>query len=148
MVSSDWCDDSDIDRQRRATVIRANSLMRKFYNCSEEVKLLLFNTFCSNMYCSHLWQSYKKATLNKLKVTYHNALRKLFGLQWDCSASNMFVSRHLTGFDALVRKYMAGFVNRLRAHLFSTQTQTGSSRTGSSYLFVKKRSNPNWFGLP
>ena len=113
MVSSDWCDDSDIDRQRRATVIRANSLMRKFYNCSEEVKLLLFNTFCSNMYCSHLWQSYKKATLNKLKVTYHNALRKLFGLQWDCSASNMFVSRHLTGFDALVRKYMAGFVNRL-----------------------------------
>ena len=88
--------------------------MRKFYKCSDDVKTLLFNTYCSNLYGSHLWTSYKKVTLQKLKVTYNNALRKLFGLRWDCRASAMYVDRGLIGFDALRRKYMTGFMERLR----------------------------------
>ena len=113
ILSCDWMDDLDIARQRRASIIRANSLMRKFFKCTDDVKTLLFNTYCSNMYGSHLWTAYKKDSLYKLKVTYNNSLRKLFGLSWDCRASVMYVDRGLTGFDALRRKYLSGFMKRL-----------------------------------
>ncbi len=113
ILSCDWSDDLDINRQRRAVVIRVNSLLRTFYKCSGEVKSLLFNTYCSNMYCTHLWTSHKKSSLYNLKISYHNALRKMFGLRRDCSAGHMFVSRILTGFDALRRKYTYRFQSRL-----------------------------------
>lgn len=113
-ISSDQSDDLDIDRQRRWLLINANRIVRKFHKCSEEVKVLLFKTFCCNMYCSHLWSNYKKSTLQKLKVSYHNGLRWLLNLPRDCSASNMLVSRHLPTFDSVRRNYMSGFVHRLQ----------------------------------
>jgi hypothetical protein len=54
-ITSDLCDDSDIDRQRRVLLCNANRIPRNFSRCSEDVKLLLFRTFCANMYGAHLW---------------------------------------------------------------------------------------------
>jgi hypothetical protein len=115
LISSDQSDDNDIDRQRRWLLTNANRIIRKFHKCSDEVKIMLFKTFCCNMYCSHVWSNYKKSTLNKLKVSYHNALRWLLKLPPDCSASNMLVSRHLPSFEAVRRNYMSGFVTRLQS---------------------------------
>jgi hypothetical protein len=112
-ISANLSDDADIDRQRRWLLIRANSIARKFSRCSEAVKLCLFRTFCCNMYCSQLWSRYTKVTMNKLKVTYHNALRWLLKLPRDCSASGMLVSRNLLSFNALRRKYMFSFQQRM-----------------------------------
>ena len=34
---------------------QANTLLRNFRYCSDDVKCILFRSFCTNMYCSPLW---------------------------------------------------------------------------------------------
>ena len=69
-------DDYDITRQLRSIILRTNILLRTFSRCSIEVKLHLFQSYCINLYCSHLWHIYTKTRFNKLRITYNNALRR------------------------------------------------------------------------
>ena len=87
-------DDLDIVRQLKSVILRTNILMRTFSSCSVEVKLVLFKSYCSNLYCSHLWYNFTKVQMNKLRITYNNAMRCLFNLHFRCSASEMFVNIH------------------------------------------------------
>ena len=112
-ISCDLTDDVDIQRQRRSLLINVNRIVREFAHCTDPVKIRLFKTFCTNMYCSHLWSNYKKSTLSKIRVTYNNALRKLLRLPYNCSASNMFVVRCIPTFEAVRRKYLHSFKQRL-----------------------------------
>ena len=45
---------------------------RKFHMCSVPVKLKLFNYYCSSLYTPHLWWNYKKMSVAKRQITYHN----------------------------------------------------------------------------
>ena len=65
--------DYDITRQLRSIIFRTDILVRTFSKCSIEVKLHLFQSYCTNLYRSHLWHIYKKTQLNKLRITYNNA---------------------------------------------------------------------------
>ena len=61
--------------------------------CSPSVKATLFRTFCSNMYCGHLWHGFRKSALRKLIVGYNHSFRFFFiNFHRNCSASGMFVS--------------------------------------------------------
>ena len=40
--------------------------------CSLGVKLTLFRRYCSSMYTVQLWWNYKKSTITKLQIAYHN----------------------------------------------------------------------------
>ena len=55
-------DYDDIKRQ-----IRGNFLVRNFSFCSVYVKVKLFKSFCSNMYCCHLRSHLKKFITAKLE---------------------------------------------------------------------------------
>lgn len=111
---TDTCsDNSDIRRQIKCFYSRANMLLRKFYNCSSSVKIKLFRSFCTNMYCSQLWYHHTRKSLNDLRVAYNNAFRILLGLPRDCSASAMFVSRSVPTFEALRRNMLFSLFNRL-----------------------------------
>ena len=103
IFTDDFVDDSDIMRQTRCFYARGNMLLRKFNNCSTDVKIFLFRTFCTNMYCSQLWYSFKRKSLNTLCVAYNNAFRICMGLPRDCSASGMFVTQSIPTFEALRR---------------------------------------------
>ena len=85
-------DDIDIVRQLKCVILRTTILMRTFSSCSAEVKLFLFKSYCSNVYCSHLWYNFTKVQMNKLRITYNNAMRRLFNLHLRCSASEMFAN--------------------------------------------------------
>ena len=98
-------DDYDITRQLRSIILRTNMLLRTFSRCSNEVKLHLFQSCCTNLYWSHLWYIYTKTQLNKLRITYNNALRRLFNLHPRCSASAMFAYSHEPSLDEIRRKY-------------------------------------------
>ena len=74
-ICSDLTDDTDIMRQRRCLSIQGNVLLRKFHMCSIGVRLALFMSFCSPMYTSQLWWNYKKCTMKRLLITYHNVLK-------------------------------------------------------------------------
>ena len=52
--------------------VQGNIILRKFNMCSLGVKLTLFRTYCSPMYTAQLWWNYKKSTITKLQIAYHN----------------------------------------------------------------------------
>ena len=73
-------DDIDIRRQCRVLKVRGNILFSKFHMRSAPVKLKLFNSYCSSLYTPHLWWNYKKMSVTKLQITYHNILKRNIGL--------------------------------------------------------------------
>ena len=89
IISECFTDDKDIERERRALATRGNLLLHKFRFCSNDVKCLLFKTYCYQMYCCSLWSRYRNYSLNRIKVTYNNIMRRLMSLPPWCSASSM-----------------------------------------------------------
>ena len=79
-LTNELCDDIDIRRQCRVLNVRGNILCRKFHMCSVPVKLKLFNSYCSSLYTTHLWWNYRKMSVPKLQITFHNILKRYIGL--------------------------------------------------------------------
>ena len=71
-LTCELSDDIDIRRQCRVLNVCGNILSRKFHMCSVPVKLKLFNSYCASLYTPHLWWNYKKMSVTKLHITYHN----------------------------------------------------------------------------
>ena len=67
-ISNTLRNDKDILRQRRQLYAKGNTLIRKFYMCSTEMKLTLFRTFCSPKYTAQLWWNNTVASIHKLHV--------------------------------------------------------------------------------
>jgi len=135
-ISNDVCraDDSEIRQQYRLLCGRANSLIRKFALCTYAVKRYLYNTYCSNVSCVHLWHSFHVSVIKKFKVCFNNAARMFFGYDRFCSASGMFVQERIDNFDATYRKAVWGFMvrlekseNRIVSTLFHSDLSVGSS---------------------
>ena len=55
IINEDMSDDADVFRQVKCLYIRGNIISRKFANCSINVKLVVFKTYCSCLYTSQLW---------------------------------------------------------------------------------------------
>ena len=106
--------DLDIVRQLKCVILRTNILMRTFSSCSVEVKLFLFKRYCSNFHCSHLWYNFSKVQMNKLRITYNNAMRRLFNLHFRCNASEMFANCNIHSMDARRRTCIHSFIQRLK----------------------------------
>ena len=64
----------------------------KFHMCSMDVKVKLFNTYCSPMYTAQLWWNHTAYSFQRLNVCYtgNNILRRLLRLTRYCSASGLF----------------------------------------------------------
>jgi hypothetical protein len=113
IMSDDFSDDLDLSRQMRAIYTRGNMLIKNFKSCSDDVKLQLFKTYCSNLYCGQLWSTYKVRTFNRIRVAFNNVFRSLMGLPWDFSISTYMVLRNLDTFSVLLRKSISSFMNRV-----------------------------------
>ena len=73
------CDDSDTLGQIRLFYAKSNKLLRTFSHCFSDVKVTLFQSYCTTLYCPSLWNDYTKCTFNKISITFNNAYRKIFG---------------------------------------------------------------------
>ena len=51
---------------------QGNALARKFYMCTETVRISLLKSYCSSLYTSSLWCNYRSESLRKLCVAYNN----------------------------------------------------------------------------
>ena len=91
MLTNDLQDNEEIKRQIRSIYCRSNMLIRDFHFCNEDVRKLLYSTFCSNLYCTQLWWCYNNAMFNKVKVAFNNGFRIFLNYNRFCSASNMFL---------------------------------------------------------
>jgi len=115
IISDVLTDELDIKRTIRGVYTRSNILIRKFNFCSFTVKQQLFQSYCTNFYCTQLWYKYSAASLNKIRVAFNNSCRHFLGYPKYCSASGMFLDNNIDSFDVLRRKYIYKFTCRLFA---------------------------------
>ena len=111
LISSDFSDDADIKRQRKSIYAKGNILIRKFRNCTENIKDQLFQSYCSNFYCSSLWSSHAKSTLQSANVAYNNVYRYLHNVK-PASMSAAFVSKGINHFKVILRKAYFSLLHR------------------------------------
>ena len=111
-IAKNYSDDIDIKRQTKAIYARGNTLIRKFSKCSPDVKTQLFNTYCSNLYASHLWHNYSKKEFHRVRVAYNNVFRALMSITRGCSISQSFVDLDVSTFNSLLRNYTNVFSSR------------------------------------
>ena len=112
-LSSNRSDHRDIVRQLRSIYGKGNMLIRRFNNCSENVKSQLFQSYCTNLYCSQLWSNYSPSMLRKITVAYNNVYRFLFKIKGPCSMSELFVQNNINPLKVLMRKAICSFRRRL-----------------------------------
>ncbi len=112
-LTDDCSDDEDVTRQMRSIYARGNALIRNFKHCSDEVKSLLFKTYCTGFYCSPLWSSYKGKTYTKIKVAYNNIFRIFMGLHGQISISKTMIDANIDPFKVVMRKCIVGLSKRL-----------------------------------
>ena len=118
VVMSDNCtNDRDITRQMRSLYARGNLIIRNFKHCSNEVKIQLFKTFCSNMYCGHLWSSYFSYSYSKIRVAFNQIYRCLMKLDRRSSISQSMLIFDIDNFDIIIRKAVYNFRERLKWNL-------------------------------
>ena len=107
-------DSMDIDRQRKKLFIQGNSLIRKFYMCTLDVKLTLFQYFCSPMYTAQLWTRYSNNDITSLYRAYHNILKILLGVSKREHTSPLCAFLNIRTCPAVIRNLVFRFMVRLR----------------------------------
>ena len=99
VISEDFNDSTDVKKQNRSLYTKANMLLAKFSHCTP-----LFQSYCENMYCSHLWWNYDREIYKRIEVAYNNCFRKLMRYKICISASRMFLDNRVHHFSVLRRK--------------------------------------------
>lgn len=112
VVSSNLSDGHDIGRQTRAIYARGNNLLCKFRNCSNNIKLPLFNTYCYSCYMSHIWCNFKSSAFAKVKVAYNDIFRQLLMINRGESVSSLYVANNIHSFTTLQQKFTYSFYRR------------------------------------
>ena len=113
MISNDGKNDKDINRQMRSIYGRGNMIVRNFKHCTDTVKIQLFKTFCCNFYCCHLWSKFNKSAYYKAKIAFKKIYRSLMGLDRRASITEHMILRNIDSFDAIIRKDVYGFRERI-----------------------------------
>ena len=70
IISEVMSDYADVFRQVKCVYIRGNIISRKFANCSINMKLVVFKTYCSCLYTSQLRGTCLSRTMDRLKIAY------------------------------------------------------------------------------
>ena len=96
----------DVARQTPKFYLQANLLLRNFRHCSDQVKCVLFQTYCTNLYCCQLWFNSTKSSLKKLSTSFNSVLHRLFGICKPYSAS-------IPTFAELLRKSIYRFAQQI-----------------------------------
>ena len=113
ILTSNNSDDKDIERQRKKIYAQGNSILRKFYMCSVEVKVMLFKSYCTSLYTAHLWTNYSNKTLNDFYIAYHNVMKLFIGLPKREHNRPLCVTHRIPYGPALIHNYIYKFICRL-----------------------------------
>ena len=106
-------DDDAISCQIRGLYARGNVLVKHFSFCSDDVKSILFKTFCSSFYCCHLWSNGAVESRRRLKVAHNRVFRVLMKLEHRISMSHTFLVYNVMHSNIIMRNSMYGFIQRI-----------------------------------
>ena len=82
--------------------------------CTIDVKLTLFQSFCSPMYTAHLWTRYTNTDIASLYRAYHNTLKMLLGVSKREYTSPLCAFLNIRTCPAVIRNLVFRFMERLR----------------------------------
>ncbi len=134
-ISTDRKDDQAIAHQCRNVYSRGNMLIRNFKACSDIVKCQLFQSFCTNFYCSPLWMNFSQVgSLDQLKVAYNRVFRILMNMKHRTSMSESFIQRRMNPFIVIIRKSIGSF----RKRIFSSSNILVKTIVESMYFLSSK----------
>ena len=103
LITDSMTDDDEIRKRMRNIYATGNMVIRRFANCSVSCKILMFQTFLSQLYGCSLWASYKVASYSKVKVSHNDVFRSLLQVPRYESASTLFVNHAVNNLDAVLR---------------------------------------------
>ena len=132
VICDTWCDDADLGRQMRGIYTRGNMIIKKFVQCNCEVKTRLFNSYCSTLYCSHLWSSYTSSCFNKLQSSYNRIFRHFYKLRGQVSISAKCIEYGVDSFRVVLRKSIFSF----RSRILSSDNTIINAITDSSFFLA------------
>ena len=134
IISSDLSDRLDLEKTRRAIYARGNTLVRRFGCCSENVKIVLFRSYVTPLYCSHIWANYTQQQFRSVKVAYNCIFRKLFGIPRTESARMNLVRRSLPTIHEIIRINTRSLFERLSCSLNPVSNDVNHLVTLTSYI--------------
>lgn len=143
IMNSCFNDCNDISRQIKAIYARGNALICKFRDCTYDVKVQLFKSFCTSFYCSSLWFNYNTVIFNRLRVAYNNVFRSLMKIGRGESISLAFMNHRVNCFYAVMRKSITSF----RSRLYSCDNFLIKSCISSQFHFYKSKIVQQWNSL-
>ena len=134
-ICDNLSDDKDIKRQIRSVYTKGNLLIKKFRNCTSEVKVKLFKSYCSSFYGCTLWARSSDASRRKLVVAYKKIFRNFMKCQ-RLGTTQQMLMLHIDPYDVIYRKLVFSFRNRiLTCDNLLVQTIATSLHFYSTYLY-------------
>ena len=137
ILNENLSDDKDIERQKRYMYAKGNILKRQFHKCSFSVKLLLFKTYCFNMYTSQLWCDFNIKSFSAFVISYNQAFRMLTGFPNFARARFMFTFTDVGSCGEIMRKVIYRFHIRVSESDNSIVHNIMSSNVARSSLLVR-----------
>ena len=95
LITNNLFDDLDINKHLRYLYCVGNILHSKFYNCSSQVKNVLFHSYCISIYSVHLWCKFKISSLNRVCIAYNNSFRILHNIPRQESARTQQIQSNI-----------------------------------------------------
>jgi len=105
------CDKAEIRKRVGELYKNANMIRSRFSSCSESVKIKLFSTYFSSIYCCSLW-NLKINSSHVMRIAHNDALRLIFGLPRYTSAKTAFVNLGLNNIDYVLRNSIYSLMRR------------------------------------
>ena len=106
-------DNDEIMKRMRKLYSTGNMIINKFRNCSDEVKIMMFRTYFSSIYCCTLWSNYAVNAFRRVKVAHNDIFRSLMKQPRDISISAFFVTSHVNNLNNLLRVNIYNFLSRI-----------------------------------
>ena len=113
IVNKEFTDNDHMSKEMRNIYARGNMLIRNFKHCTNDVKIKLYRTFCSSIYCCPLWYNFKESSFRKIHVATNKVFKSLMQMPRDYSASHLFVSTGVDNFSVLRRKLVYSLKTRV-----------------------------------
>ena len=135
-ICDNCTDDQSILNCVRGLYMRGNQIKSNFKHCDREVKLQLFWSYCSSLYCCALLSNFNQVSYRKVKVCHNNIFRFVCNCHGRGSISMNFVNLNVPNLDVIRRKLTLSLLKRLITSVNELLvTITNSSFFMNSHLF-------------
>ena len=91
IINADMSDDDHISKEIRNIYAMGNMLVRNFKHFTTGVKITLFKTYCSSLYCCPMWTKCRKSTIGKVNVAFNKMLKVFSNVPSSFSPSWLFL---------------------------------------------------------